>query len=171
MATNGTWYNQQSHRFTACLRRHGDSLLDAAREEVQQMQFKEALRAAGLANPGRTTWSGITSDKTPVFTIWEHEIYKLNGRWFAGWNHDAECDVELELSAKRKGTARMFIKRASLSNGCPVRGVVVISKYGNEGKVTVDEAFFPHPKWASAVFRFADQDAYQFVAELFPEQV
>ena len=135
------------------------------------MQFKEALRAAGLANPGRTTWSGIASDKMPVFTIWEHEIYRLNGRWFASWNHNAERDVELELSAKRKGTARMFIKRASLSGGRPVRVVVVIPKYGKEGKVSVGEAFYPHPKWASAVFRFADQDAYQFVAELFSEQL
>ena len=135
------------------------------------MQFKEALRAAGLANPGRTTWSGTASDKTPVFTIWEHEIYRLNGRWFASWNHDTERDVELELSTKRKGTARMFIKRASLSNGSPVRVVVVIPKYGNDGKVSVGEAFYPHPRWASAVFRFADQDAYQFVAELFSEQV
>ena len=134
------------------------------------MQFKEALRAAGLANPGRTTWSGVTPDGTSVFTIWEHEIYKVDGRWFASWNHDAERDDALEVSSHRVGTARKFIERASESIGHRVRVVIVVPKRDKEGKISVGSAVYPDPRWSSAVFRFADQDSRQFVAELFFEE-
>jgi len=133
------------------------------------MQFKEALKAAGLARPGRTTWSGITPDGTPVFTIWEHEIYKIKGRWFASWNHDPERDTEFEHSPRRLGTARMFIERATQSIGRRVRVVIVVPKRDKKGRISAGEALYPHSKWASAEFRVTDQDAYQFVAELFPE--
>ena len=133
------------------------------------MQFKEALRAAGLANPGRTTWSGVTPDGTSVFTIWEHEIYEVKGRWFASWNHDPERDIEFEISPRRMGTARKFIERASESIGHRLRVVIVVPKRDKEGKISVGSALYPDQRWSSALFRFADQDALQFVAELFFE--
>ena len=133
------------------------------------MQFKEALKAAGLANPGRTTWSGTTPDGTPVFTIWAHEVYRVNGRWFASWNHDPEKDTELEVSPRRRGTASMFIKRATEHIGRRVRAVIVMPKRDSKGRIAAGDTVYPHPMWASAVFRVTDQDALQFVAELFPE--
>ena len=133
------------------------------------MLFKEALRAAGLSNPGRTTWSGVTPDGILVFTIWEHEIYEVNGRWFASWNHDPERDTEFEISPRRMGTARKFIERASESIGRRVRVVIVVPKRDKEGKISVGSALYPDERWSSALFRFADQDALQFVAELFVE--
>ena len=48
-----------------------------------QMQFKEALKTAGLVNPGRTTWCGVAADGTAVFTIWSHEVHQMDGRLFA----------------------------------------------------------------------------------------
>ena len=132
------------------------------------MQFKEALRAAGLENPGRTTWSGITPDGIAVFTIWEHEIYKTNGRWFASWNHDPEKDVEFDISPRRQGTARMFIQRATENVGRRVRAVIVVPKRDSKGRISAGDTIYPHPQWATAVFRLTDQDALQFVAELFP---
>jgi hypothetical protein len=38
------------------------------------MKFKEASNAAGLRNPGRTTWCGVASHGTAVFTMWAHDV-------------------------------------------------------------------------------------------------
>lgn len=123
------------------------------------MQFKEALKAAGLANPGRTTWSGTASDGVPVFTIWAHEVYRVNGRWFASWNHDAEKDSDFDNSPGRQGTARTFIQRATKNLGRRVRAVIVVPKIDSKKRVSVDHAVYPHPQWASAEFRVTDPDA------------
>jgi hypothetical protein len=47
---------------------------------AHHMQFKEALKKAGLPNPGRTTWCGKATDGTAVFTIWSHEVRRLDQR-------------------------------------------------------------------------------------------
>ena len=133
------------------------------------MQFKQALLAAGLANPGRTTWCGTTPDKVPVFTIWEHEVHKLNGRWFAWWSHAGARDSDGELSPRMKASARAYIALASKNIGLQCRAVINTPKFAADGSASAAKALYPHPLWAKVVFRTADVEARQFIAELFPE--
>jgi hypothetical protein len=46
------------------------------------------MKKAGLRNPGRTTWCGLAIDGTAVFTIWDHDIRQIDGRFFAWRDHD-----------------------------------------------------------------------------------
>jgi hypothetical protein len=130
------------------------------------MQFKQALKAAGLANPGRTTWCGLTPDGVPVFTIWQHEIHKFNGRWFAWWSHGGERDSDGEIAQSRKDHARAFIARATQNIGTPCRVVIIEPKFSKQQDISVAEAHYPHPVWARVVFRITDPEANQFIAEL-----
>ena len=132
------------------------------------MQFKEALRAAGLPNPGRTTWSGITPDGIAVFTIWEHEIHQVNQRWFAWWSHGGSRDSAGELAQSRKDHARAFIQRATDNLGRQCHAVIVKPKFDKHGEISAERAEYPHPTWGTVVFRTTDIDALQFVAELLP---
>ena len=132
------------------------------------MHFKEALRAAGLANPGRTTWSGVAPDGVAVFTIWEHEVHQINGRWFAYWSHGGSRESDGELPSGRKAHARAFIKRATDNLGRSCRAVVVTAKFDEHGDVSADRAEYPHPAWGKVVFRTTDLEALQFIAELSP---
>ena len=132
------------------------------------MQFKEALKAAGLRNPGRTTWSGITPDGIAVFTIWEHEIHQVNGRWFAWWNHGAPKEGKGELTPSRKGHAKAFLQRATDNLGLQCRAVIVKPRFDSHGEVSAERAEYPHTAWGTVVFRITDMDALQFVAELLP---
>lgn len=132
------------------------------------MQFKEALRAAGLVNPGRTTWSGVAADGAAVFTIWEHEVHQINGRWFAYWSHGGSRDSDGELPPLRKAHARAFIQRATDNLGRPCRAVVLTPKFDKHGKISAARAEYPHPTWGKVVFRTTDFEALQFIAELSP---
>ena len=104
----------------------------------------------------------------PVFTIWEHEIHKVDGRWFAWWSHGGARDGNGELTARRKAQARSFIRLAAQNIGRRCRAVVVKPKLAENGQVSVEEAQYPHPMWAVVIFRITDSDAIQFVAELLP---
>ena len=134
------------------------------------MQFKEALRAAGLPNPGRTTWSGITPEGIAVFTIWEHEIHQVNGRWFAWWSHGGSRDRTGEHAPSRKASAKAFLKRANDNLGLPCRAVIVTPRFDKHGEVNAERAEYPHAAWGRVVFRTTDMDAIQFIAELLPAQ-
>ena len=132
------------------------------------MQFKEALKAAGLSNPGRTTWCGRTPDNLVVFTIWEHEIHKLDGRWFAWWSHVGVRNNDGEFSPRKKAKAGAFIALAGQHIGRSCRAVIITPKVAADGSVSVEQAIYPHPLWARVVFRTVDHDAHQFTAELLP---
>ncbi len=132
------------------------------------MKFKEALKAAGLANPGRTTWCGIAEDGMPVFTVWSQEVRRVHGRYFAWWDHTGKRDANGEHSPSRSARARTFIELAVRNLGSPCRAVILhprVTERGIDGVATAD---YPHPALARVVFRFADVDALQFVAELLP---
>lgn len=130
------------------------------------MQFKEALRAAGLVNPGRTTWSGIAGDGEPVFTIWSHQVHQVDGRFFVWWDHTGDRTENGELFSHRKGHARTFIALAAANLGKPCRAVIVHPKVTEEGSDSVESADYPHPVWSRVVFRAVDEEALQFIAEL-----
>jgi hypothetical protein len=150
---------------------HGCAALDLhvpITRGVGDMQFKEALRAAGLARPGRTTWSGIASDGVPVFTIWSNEIRKVDGRYFAWWDHTGRRSPDGELMPNRKSRARTFVERAASNLGTPCRAVIIHPRMTVEGNKGVDSAIYPHPAFGCVVFRSADVDALQFIAELVP---
>ena len=134
------------------------------------MQFKEALKAAGLPNPGRTTWSGVTPEGVPVFTIWQHEIHQVSGRWFAWWSHGGSRDSTGELVPSRKAHAKAFVQRATENLGSRCRAVIVTPRFGKQGEVSVEHAEYPHEIWSTVVFRTTDMDALQFIAELLPAE-
>jgi hypothetical protein len=89
------------------------------------MKFKEALKAAGLRNPGRTTRHGKASDGTGVFTIWVDDIHRVDGRFFAWWDHAGEPGLHQEPSARQKSSARSFVKRAAENVGRSCRAAIV----------------------------------------------
>lgn len=127
------------------------------------MKFKEALKAAGLRNPGRTTWCGVADDGTPVFTIWAHDVRQVNGRLFAWWDQ-GDLRYPTPTATKTKIAKRKsFVKLAAANLGKPCRAVVVYRK-GRSWEVSSAE--YPHPKMAVARFRAADLDAVQFIVEL-----
>ena len=132
------------------------------------LQFKEALRAAGLQRPGRTTWCGVADGGVAVFTIWTHEIHKVNGRFFAWWSHDGQRDANGEFSVRQKGSARRFINLASENLGRPCRAVLVHPKMIHNRNAGVAYTEYPHPEMGTVVFRTADLAALQFIAELQP---
>ena len=133
------------------------------------MRFKEALKMAGLANPGRTTWCGIATDGVSVFTIWSHEVHQVDGRFFAWWDHAGQRDSEGELSPRRKGSARRFVTLAGANLGRSCRAVIVHPRMVDDRVAGVESAEYPHPRMARAMFRTVDLDARQFIAELLPE--
>lgn len=122
------------------------------------MKFKEALQAAGLVKPGRTTWSGTRPDGQTVFTIWDHETVEIEGRLFTSWYHSGP------LTSGRLGTARAYVRRAKKNIGVPCRAVI-LTKNSAGG---VGSAEYPHPKMARVLFRFVDEEALQYSAELLP---
>jgi len=127
--------------------------------EREIMKYKEALRAAGIKNPGRTTWCKVATDGIPVFTIWSDDVRVISGRRFAWWDH-RDCklaSVSVSKIAKRRG----FIKLAAAHLGQPCRAVIVHRK-GEE----VLSADYPHPKMATVRFLTTNIDAAQFLAEL-----
>jgi hypothetical protein len=130
---------------------------------VLAMKFKEALKAAGLANPGRTTWCGKATDGTPVFTIWSHDIRKINGRLFVWWDHNNAkrgFDTPKQISQQRT-----FVRLAAASVGKKCRAVIIHRK---PGTWLVASADYPDQRKARADIRVADIDALQFIIELLP---
>ncbi|MDB9315258.1 hypothetical protein PN462_19240 [Spirulina sp. CS-785/01] len=134
------------------------------------MQFKEALRAAGLLNPGRTTWYGVATDGVPVFTIWFHEVRHINGRYFAWWDHEGLKDTDGEPKLRQKGRAWNYLELAAENLGKPCRAVIVHPKMTEQGNTGVASAEYPHSTMSRIVFRTVDIDALQFIAELLPEE-
>ncbi len=135
------------------------------------MQFKEALRAAGLEKPGRTTWCGIATDGVPVFTIWANETRWVNGRVFAWWDHDGKRNDSGSLSPHRLGRALRFIQLAQANIGKPCRAVLLHPRIIDHHVEGVDYAEYPHPAMGTVVFRATYVDALQFIAELLPSEV
>ena len=129
------------------------------------MQFKEALKKAGLANPGRTTWKGKAADGTAVFTIWSHEVRKIDGRLFAWWDHNDRREPYVELAPRQRSRGRTFIKMAAANIGKSCRAVIVHLNTARNGVASAD---YPHARMARAQFRTADLDALQFIVELLP---
>ena len=132
------------------------------------MKFKEALKEAGLRNPGRTTRHGQADDGTAVFTIWSDDIHQVDGRFFAWWDHPGEPGPHEEPALKQKARARAFVKRAHANIGTKCRAVIVHPVRPKPEGRSADSAEYPHPKWATATFRAADIDALQFIVELSP---
>jgi hypothetical protein len=130
------------------------------------MQFKEALRAAGLSRPGRTTWCKVASDGTPVFTIWFHDIRQVDDRFFAWWEHGDLQYPTPTATAVQINKRRSFVKLAAAHLGRACRGVIVHRK--GPDSWDVGAADYPHPELAVVRFRSADVDAIQFIAELSP---
>jgi hypothetical protein len=127
------------------------------------MGFVEALRAAGLERPGRTTWHGTTPDGTSVFTVWAKEIRQVGGRHFVWWDHNGER-VCGELSDRRKQQGMAYIRHAQQVTGTICRAVVV------RGDATAESAVYPHAQWARIKFLTVIPEAMQFVAELLPPE-
>jgi hypothetical protein len=127
------------------------------------MKFKEALRAAGLSNPGRTTWCGVASDGTPVFTIWAHDVRQINGRFFAWWDHGDLHYPTPTARPKQIAKRRLFVKRAKANLDRKCRAVIV---HSGRVKWQASSADYPHPEMAVVRFRVADVEAIQFIAEL-----
>ena len=125
------------------------------------MGFIKALKAAGLSNPGRRTWHGISLDGVAVFTIWEREIRQVDGRWFAWWDHRYESEHG-GMSASRRGSANTFIRHAQKC-GDSIGRVVIVT-----GLDSADSAQYPHPEWARIKFLAVSPEALQFIAELLP---
>jgi hypothetical protein len=132
------------------------------------MKFKEALKAAKLPNPGRTTWHGKASDGTAVFTIWADDIHRVDGRFFAWWDHPGEPGLHQEPSARQKSRARAFVKRAAANIGKSCRAVIIHPSCPKSEGRRAGSAEYPHSKWARAEIRAADVDAIQFIIELLP---
>lgn len=132
------------------------------------MKFKEALRKAGLRNPGRTTRHGEADDGTAVFTIWSDDIHQIDGRFFAWWDHSGEPGLHAEPSSAQKNRSRAFIERAADNIGRRCRAVIVHPVHAKPAGRSAESAEYPHPKWARAEFRTADVDALQFIVELLP---
>lgn len=132
------------------------------------MKFKDALKAAGLRNPGRTTRHGQAEDGTSVFTIWSDDIHLIDGRSFAWWDHCGEPALHEEPSAREKDLARTFVDRAASSIGKRCRVVIVNPARPKPESRAVASAEYPHPRWAEGEFRSADRNAMHFVVELFP---
>lgn len=130
------------------------------------MKFKEALKAAGLKNPGRTTWCGVAGDGTPVFTIWAHEVRQINGRLFAWWSHGDLHYPTPTATPTQIAKRRSFVKLAAANIDGECRAVIVHHKRGRLWEA--GSADYPHPQMAVVQFRFADVQAIQFVAELLP---
>jgi hypothetical protein len=133
------------------------------------MQFKEALRQAGLRNPGRTTWSGVAPDGTLVFTIWDDLIRQIDGRSYAWWDHNESRVLGASGTTPSPGgmaRARAFIRRAQKAMATRRRYPVVIVHAKKAGGV--ESAEYPHKRWAWVEFRAADLGSRQFIAELFP---
>jgi hypothetical protein len=132
---------------------------------ILSMKFKEALKAAGLRNPGRTTWCGVATDGTPVFTIWAHDIRQINSRLFAWWDH-GDCHYPSPTAtATQIAKRRSFVKLAAANIDQECRAVIVRRK-GRSWEAASAE--YPHPEMAVARFRVANVDAAQFIVELFP---
>lgn len=130
---------------------------------VLTMKFKEALKAAGLANPGRTTWCGRATDGTAVFTIWSHDIRKINGRLFVWWDHNnAKFGSD---TPQQMGHERTFVKLAAANVGRKCRAIIIHRKPGTRDVASAD---YPDPRMARADVRTADVDALQFTIELLP---
>ena len=123
---------------------------------------------AGLRNPGRTTRHGEAADGTAVFTIWSDDIHKIDGRFFAWWDHCGEPRLHEEPGPEQKNRARAFIERAADNIGKSCRAVIVHPVHPKPESRSVNSAEYPHPQWARAHFRTADTDALQFVVELLP---
>lgn len=132
------------------------------------MTFAEALRAAGIQNPGRTTRHGQAEDGTPVFTIWADDVHVVDGRSFAWWDHCGEAVGHAEPPLRKKAAARAFVRRAEASVGRYCRIVIVHPKSPKPDRREVARAEYPHPKWARATVRFADSQALHFLFELLP---
>lgn len=132
------------------------------------MKFKEALGAAGLANPGRTTWHGETPGGVPVFTIWSDDIHQIDERFFAWWDHAGEVGLHKEPNPRQKARARAFVRRAASAIGGRCRIVVVEALQPKPAPRSFASALYPHPKWAVGLVRTADVDALQFIIELLP---
>jgi hypothetical protein len=130
------------------------------------MQFKEALKKAGLANPGRTTWCGVATDGIPVFTIWSNQIHQIGGRWFAWWDHNESRWPKGRKDEPARGVARArtFMRLAQGHLGKDCRAVILHPKDGGG----VHSAEYPNQQFARARFRTADLDALQFIVELLP---
>lgn len=108
------------------------------------MKFKEALRAAGLKNPGRTTCCGIAGDGTPVFTIWAHDVRQIGGRLFAWWNHGDLLHPTPTASPSQIAKRRSFVKAAAATAGQECRAVIVHRKRGSSEAVS---AAYPILEW------------------------
>jgi len=134
-----------------------------SQRRAQPMKFKEALKAAGLSNPGRTTWCGVASDGIPVFTIWFHDVRQIDGRFFAWWDHG---DLHLPTPTARPtqiAKRRSFVKLAAANVHKKCRAVIVHSE---RVLWQASSADYPHPEMAVVRFRTADVEAIQFIAEL-----
>lgn len=131
------------------------------------MQFKEALKKAGLQNPGRTTWCGVAVDGVPVFTIWTSDIHRIGDRFFAWWSHpNLETEPHpVDRTAHHQGRQRTFITLADANKGRACRAVILHRKPGTD---SVGDAVYPDPRMARVDFRIVDVDALQFIAELLP---
>lgn len=133
------------------------------------MQFKEALKKAGLTNPGRTTWCGVAADGMPVFTIWTSDIHRIGDRFFAWWSHpnlEAEPDP-VQRTPYHQGQQRTFIALADANMGRPCRAVIIHRKPGTD---SVGSAVYPDARMARVDFRVVDVEALQFIAELLPDE-
>ena len=130
------------------------------------MKFKEALKAAGLPNPGRTTWHGTATDGTPVFTIWGRDIRQIDGRFFAWWTHGDLHYKDPSATKSQIARRRAFVEHAERSVGRECRAVIVHDTKNKSWEVAAAE--YPHPQMAIAKFMFADADAVHFVVELLP---
>ena len=129
------------------------------------MKFKEALKAAGLRNPGRTTWCDLAIDGTPVFTIWAHDVRQINGRLFAWWDHGDLHYPTPTATPKQVAKRRSFVKLAAANLDQKCRAVIVHRKRGSWEASSAD---YPHPQMAVVRFRAANIEAIQFIAELLP---
>src|SRR5262245_32466964 len=129
------------------------------------MKFKEALKAAGVKNPARTTWCRVASDGTPVFTIWAHDVRNIGGRLFAWWDHGDLHYPNPTATPTQIAKRRSFVKLAAghLDHECRA---VIVHRKGKSWEAS--SADYPHPQMATVRFRTADVDAIQFIAELLP---
>ena len=130
------------------------------------MKFKEALIAAGIQNPGRTTWHGKAIDGTPVITIWADDIHQIDGRFFAWWDHAGEPGLHKDIAARQKAKARAFVRRLAGAVDKHCRVVIVHPSQPKPARRSFASATYPHPNWAVGLIRAADTEALQFIVEL-----
>jgi hypothetical protein len=116
------------------------------------------------------TTHGMATDGTAVFTIWLDDIHQVDGRFFAWWDHAGEPGRHQEPAERTKSYARGFVRRAADNKGRNCRAVIVHPRKPKPDRKAAS-ADYPDPRWATIIFRAADVDALQFIAELLPPAV